>query len=316
MKNRLLYLIVFLMIMGINPKLLAQVKNITITSKVNPDKSVSLFYEKKLPGSYFVSLEFANMTNCDTYEYKTVIMNYSGSLTRLVPINKNQGISYSLRYQSTIGDPSPNVDSDFQYLLPFKNGKKIKINVASHVGEKYFGNEKPKNWTDYVVNSETPDTLYCMRKGIVVKVENQYDVDSSVEVNYTSKRNSIVIEHGDGTYARYVGFKKNSINVKLGQIVYPQTQLGIMEIFNKNKYRASFAIYFLSDKALRELPTETMKNYKSNYEYVTPNFVTPEGIIKVESGKEYTSVFNETVLLQELTRSEKKKYSKNTLYLN
>jgi hypothetical protein len=300
--------------MIINSKSFAQVQNITITSKVNPDKSVDLYYEKKLPGSYFISLEFLNISNCDTDQYKTVVTNYSGSLLKLLPINKNQGIGYSLRYYSIIGNPNPKVDSDFQYVLPFKNGKKIKINEASYIGEKYFGSEKPKNWTDYIVNSESPDTLYCMRKGIVVKIENEYDADTSIEVNYTSKRNSITIEHGDGTFARYVGFQKNSIRVRLGQTVYPQTQLGILEVFNKNKYRGSFSVYFLSDKDIKSHQNETIKNYVSNYEYITPNFATQEGTIKVESGKEYTSLYNETLLLQELTHSEKKKYLKNTLF--
>jgi hypothetical protein len=316
MKKRFFYLMVFLIVSGIHSKLFAQVQDIMITSNVNPDQSVDLNYEKKKPGNYYLSLEFSSISNCNTTNYKTVINNYSGRLVKLTPIDKNQNINYSFQYYYIIGKPNPKIDTEFQYILPFKNGKKIKINEAANLGEIYFGSEKPKNWKNYIVNSESPDTLFCMRKGIVVQLENKYDASPSSEMHYTSNRNSVTIEHADGTFAKYEGFKKNSIPVKLGQTVYPQTQLGIMEVFNKNNYRASFSVYFLFDENFKFKQKQTLKNYKSEYEYVTPNFVTQEGILKVESGKEYTSLYNETVLFQELTNSEKKKYLKNTLFLN
>ncbi|OOG69257.1 hypothetical protein B0E44_12100 [Flavobacterium sp. A45] len=302
------------MVLGIQTKQFAQVQNITITSNANPDQSVDFYYEKKQPGSYYLSLEFSNISNCNIQNYKTIVSNYSGRLLKLTPIDKNQGINYSFQYYYIIGKPNPKIDTEFQYILPFKNGKKIRINEATNLGEIYFGSEKPKNWKNYIVNSESPDTLYSMRKGVVVQLVNQYDASSSSELHYTSNRNSITIEHADGTFAIYEGLKKNSILVKLGQTVYPQTQLGIMEVFNTNNYRASFSIYFLYDKDFKFKQNQTLKNYKSEYEYITPNFVTQEGILKVESGKEYTSIYNEAALFQELTNSEKKKYLKNTLF--
>jgi hypothetical protein len=313
LKTKKNYLMTFLMVLGMYPELFAQVQDITITSTVNTDQSIDLYYEKKQPGSYYLSVEFSNVTNCSTTNYKTVISNYSGRLVKLTPIDKNRGVNYSFQYYYIIGKPNPKIDADFQYVLPFKNGKKNKINEATNVEEIYFGSEKPKNWKNYIVNSESPDTIYCMRKGIVVQLVNKYDANSSSEMHYTSNRNSVTIEHADGTFAKYDGFEKNSIPVKLGQTVYPQAQLGIMEGFNNN-YRASFSIYFLFDENFKFKQKQTLKNYKSEYEYVTPYFVTQEGILKVESGKEYTSMYNETVMFQELTSSEKKKYLKNTLF--
>jgi hypothetical protein len=299
------------MLLGINLKLFSQNQNITINRKVNSDKSIDLYYEKKLPGSYYISLEFSDVSNCDISEYKTVISGYSGNLVKLIPIDSKSGIGYSLKYYTIIGEPNPKVDKAFQYILPFKNGKKVKIYEAENLGEKYFESEKPENWKSYVVNSKTPDTLFCMRKGIVVKLTNEYETDTTTVKSFTTKRNSVIIEHSDGTFARYDGFNKNKIFVKLGQTVYPQTQLGIVDIFNKNNYRVCFSIYFLWDKNLNSVAHSSYKNYKSRYEFVTPNFLTQEGLITVESKKEYTSLFNETTLLQELTRSEKKKYAKD-----
>jgi hypothetical protein len=309
-KNR----IICSLLLVINFHLFAQVQNITINRTVKEDKSIDLNYEKKLPGSYYIVIEFSNVINCYTNEYKGVVTGYSGRLLNLKPINTQQGIGYSLKYSAVMGVPNPKVDSLFQYALPFKIGKKVKINEAGNIGEKYFGSEKPANWKSYVVHFKNPDTIFSMRKGIVVKLTNEYDDDASITKHYTSKRNSIIVEHEDGTFAEYKGFKKNSFKVKLGQTVYPQTQLGTIELFNKseNNYRFDFCIYYLFNvKSVGNNEKQTFKNNGSRYKFLTPNFLTSEGLTTVESKKEYTTFFNETILLQEMTRSEKKKYLKD-----
>lgn len=306
--------IICLILLVINFHLYAQVQNITINRTVNEDKSIDLNYEKKLPGSYYVVLDFSDISNCYTNEYKGVIAGYSGRLLSLKPINAQQGIGYSLRYSAVMGVPNPKVDSLFQYILPFKTGKKVKIYEAGNIGEKYFGSEKPANWKSYVVHFKSPDTIFSIRKGIVVKLTNEHDDDASIAKHYTSKRNSIIIEHEDGTFAEYKGFKKNSFKVKLGQTVYPQTQLGTIELFNKseNNYRFDFSIYYLFNvKSIGNNEKQTFKNNVSRYKFLKPQFFTSEGLMAVESKKEYTTSFNEAILLQEMTRSEKKKYLKD-----
>ncbi|TDD93819.1 hypothetical protein [Flavobacterium cellulosilyticum] len=220
-----------------------------------------------------------------------------------------------MKYYTIIGEPNPKVDSLFHYVLPFKKGNKHKIAEASYLGEKYFDQERPKNWKSYVINSKTADTICCMRKGIVVKVVNQYE-NSSLAMVYSSKRNAITVEHSDGTLAIYKGFKNDGIFVKLGQTVYPQTELGIIEQFNSNNYRADVSISFLFDCDFKSLEKQTMQNYKSKFGYVTPYFVTENGVEKLVSNKEYTSVCSEKEFLGEFTRSEKKKYLKEPTQFN
>ena len=53
------------------------------------------------------------------------------------------------------------------------------------------------------------------------------------------------------------------------------------------------------------------KDIQSRYKYLSPKFLTSEGFTTVDSKKEYTAVCNETILFQEMTRSEKKKYAKD-----
>ena len=310
MKKRILSLILILLLSGINSKLSAQQQNFTIISKANDDKSIDMSYTKEKPGTYTISLEFSNVENCDKRNYNTEVRGNSGNLYKLRPIDKNKGIGYSLKYYTVMGEINPKVDSLYRYILPFKNGKKIKIYEAANIGEKYLGQEKALNWKSYVVNSDRPDTICSMRKGIVVLIENEYNDTSMEDFQYTSKRNSIVVEHADGTFAIYKGFKKNGIFVKSGETVYPQTELGIIEKYDLKGYRLDFSVYYLSDKYIKENRKKSLKGYKSSYKYVTPYFVTQGGDTTIQSKNEYTTSLNEAVITQEFSRSEKKKYLK------
>ena len=309
MTNKFLYPLLFLLLLSTSSRVLAQNQNITITRTVNDDKSIDLHYDKKNPGTYTLKIELSNVNNCDITSYEKVITGYSGMITKLRPVDKSRGISYSMRYSSLMGEVNPKIDSLFRYALPFKNGKKVKIIEAGNVGEKYFGQEKALNWRSYVVRLENPDTICSMRKGTVVLIKNDYDSNISNDVEYTSMRNYIVVEHADGTYASYKGFKKNGILVKLGETVNPQTALGIVGLFGSNSYRVDFNVYYLYDNQGNSAKT-SLNNYKSNYKFITPVFVTKEGDVTIESKKEYIAIANEIVVTQEFSRSEKKKYSK------
>lgn len=312
MKNSAVFLITFFTIISVNTKILSQSKNIEITSKRNPDKSVDISYKKELPGSYFVKLNFTTIENChQSANFESVIKNNSGFLVKLTPVNSERAITYSYKYTYIRGVPNPKIDSLISYTIPLKKGNKVKINEASNVGEKYFGSERPTDWKSYIIYRNQPDTIYSMRKGIVVEIENSYTLDTLHEKSYTSKRNTVIIEHPDGTYASYAGFKKNSIVVKLGQTVYPQTKLGVMEVFNTGTYRLSFAVYYLNNLNTDTATQQNLKDQVSRNSFLTPYFITENGVEKLKPGIEYTATTNEEILFQELTKKEKKEYSKN-----
>ena len=87
-----------------------------------------------------------------------------GNLLKLAPANKEQNIGFSYDYSFIRGVPDPKVDSLFNYVLPFKKGKTIKINESSNLGEKYLGQEKPINWKSYVIDRTDADTVCSVRK--------------------------------------------------------------------------------------------------------------------------------------------------------
>ena len=98
----------------------------------------------------------------------------------------------------------------------------------------------------------------------------------------------------------------NSFFVKLGQTVYPQQKLGIIEAYSEDIHRLDFSVYYLYDHSLQKKEKLTMKNYKSRDRFLTPYFNTPNGIHKIKHGEIYVSEADETVLLKEFTKKEKK----------
>lgn len=302
--------ICFTLLLFFCTNIFAQKKKIEIKYKRNSDKSISFYFNKNVPGSYFLSIEFSELENCNHNKtYKQTIKHSTGKLFTLKPYDQSEGISFSYNYSYIIGNSKPKVKDDIQYILPLKNGKTTKVFEASNIGEKYFGSEKPMDWKSFIINSKVADTVCAMRKGIVVKIVNKHENDTTVYKSFTSKQNSILIEHKDGTYASYKGFKKGGIFVKLGQEVYPQTQLGELDVFIKYKYRLTFSVFhYLQAQFTRE--KSTLSERKQNIKYLNPYFTTDKGLVQLESKQTYQVLFNEENLLQEFSRREKKKFKK------
>lgn len=312
MKIKTLCVLLVLMLLTVNTNLFAQSKDFIITRTVNQDKSITLHYIKRIPGSYYIIVKFSDLFNCDIKEYRGVVEGNSGNLTTINPVNRTKNLGFTFVFKYYRGRLNPKVDNLFQYSLPFKNGQKLKIHENGDGEEEKEKEEKNnlENWTSYTAYFKTADTVYSMRKGIVVKIVDKYEDDDA-----SSKRNLITIEHEDGTFGSYISFKKNSFKVKEGETVYPQTPLGIVS-FNKEKkqYRMVFSVYYyFEDKS--DASKLSYENFIPKRKYITPLFITQEGITKIKSDNEYTALCNETILLQECTRAEKKKYTKDSTSL-
>lgn len=306
MTQKILYLIVVFSITTTFQNIFAQIQddNIQITYKENPDNSVDFLYTKRMPGSYYVIVNFNTMSNCSQFDYKGVIKGRTGKLLKLTPLDNKLPIGFSYGFSYVRGTPNPRVNKDFNYVLPFKKGKTIEITESINLEEQFFeDSEKGKDWKSFIVNRNTADTVHSMRKGVVIEVEDEFDENnSSREYLYTSQMNAIYIEHEDGTVARYIGFKKGSIFVKLGQTVYPHTKLGVLSRFSDATYRLYFDVSYLG-----EIGSDI---YSGATKYISPYFYTSNGTVKLKHATTYTANINEAIFTKEFTRRENRKYKK------
>jgi hypothetical protein len=172
-----------MLIFGLPTLTVAQSQDIVITYEKGSDNSITFNYEKKVPGSYTLSVKLTQLQNTIASDYEGVIQNSTGTLFKLRPQRADEGITFSYTYTYLRGNMSPKVDTSFVYALPFKKGKRLIPIELSFIGKTYFKDSEPKNWKAYRFSSKTPDTVCAIRKGIVIKIENKYQPDTSISLH-------------------------------------------------------------------------------------------------------------------------------------
>jgi hypothetical protein len=222
----------------------AQTDGVVVTYNRNPDNSCDFYYKKNMPGTYHLIIKFESIRNTGKYFYEGNVKENSGFLFQLKPIKPEKEIKFICKPYFAKGNPKPDIDETFEYLLPFKKDKNIAITtILTLMSDLTEGNT---NYASEITYSSSPqsETIHAMRKGVVIDVVNSYDFDPKSFDIYYEKRNSIIIEHEDGTLASYAGFKKDAISVKIGQTVLPTDYLGYLEKSVDNWYHLFFEVYY------------------------------------------------------------------------
>ena len=285
-----------------------QEKEISLSSKTNSDRSVSISATKRSPGTYTVVLNFRELSNAsESGDPVYRVRHDNDNILTLNPINKNQGIGLSYSYTYIRGELNPKYNKNFVYVLPYGKDRKVRAVESTFLNATYFGSTTPDDWKAYRFYTQEADTVTAVRKGIVVNVSDLYDEDTK-DLKYTSKVNTVIVEHADGTLATYKGFKKG-ILVKEGQTVFPGTALGINSITNE-RYGISLMITYLKSAeigAAKQNPKET----KSLYGFITPYFCTTENANGVlTSQKYYNTAITSEIIQKEMSKKEIKSLTK------
>ncbi|MGM8362377.1 peptidoglycan DD-metalloendopeptidase family protein [Flavobacterium sp. ARAG 55.4] len=304
MNGRIIILLIFLCF-ALNSY--GQIEGVRVTYTRNPDNSCDFYYQKSSPGTYHLIVKFESLKNTDKYFYEGNIKENSGFLFKLKPIKPEKKIKFICEPYFIKGNPKPDIDKNFKYLLPFKKGGNISIwsimTLMSQLAEGDNNYITPINYSESTQNQ----TIHVMRKGIVIEIENEYDFDPKSFDIFYEKRNSIIIEHEDGTYAKYAGFKKDAINVKIGQTVLPTEYLGILEKSVDNQYHLFFQIYYKA--YMKDVFPDKKKHLDRRItKKLNPFFQTNKGLIalddKMYKSQDYTVTTPENIIKQELTKKE------------
>lgn len=279
-----------------------QFRDLEITYKRNADNSVDFFFTKNTIGSSTIVMRFKNLRNAFHTGRPQVVKGIRGKVLSLKPTEPNKRISFSYSYMYTIGAIKPKVKEDFVYLLPFKDGTKLKVIEVKNLGKTLLGREEPKDWKMYKFESNA-DTVYAVRKGIVLKVQSDHSLSDNTL--YSRKGNRIMIEHPDGTLSAYTGFGKNGALVKEGDMVYPHTPIAILSE-GGIKGNLTFSLNFLLDIKI----SDDKSSGKNIYQYLNPIFSTQGGEKQLEGREEYIVKIEEEIITKEMTKREKKKRAK------
>ena len=306
--KKLILLLLFIPLISFGQKNIIDVDYV-----INNDNSVSFNYKKNVVGSYLVILEFSNLSNTRAQRrVSKILKNNSGSLfLKLKPINDENSIGFQYRTMYFKGDVNSKVNEDYPYILPFNKGDKITPRDLYSIENRYLNEEVPEGWKSYSFTFNEKKEVKAIRKGIVIEIKNTYTPDYSIEASFYSEQNSISIEHIDGTVATYDGFDKNTIQLKEGETVYPQTTLGQLVKYDKRDiYRLYLTLYSYTTK-----DNISLFNLNSSDDYgityLTPKFYVRNSLEILKDNNEYLVDFDEKTQFKEMRKKEIKKFKIN-----
>ena len=209
------------------------------------------------------------------------------------------------------GSVNSKVNEDYPYILPFNKGDKITPRDLYSIENRYLNEEVPEGWKSYSFTFNEKKEIKAIRKGIVIEIKDTYTPDYSIEASFYSEQNSISIEHIDGTVATYKGFDKNTIQLKEGETVYPQTTLGQLVKYDKRDiYRLYLTLYSYTTK-----DNISLFNLNSSDDYgityLTPKFYVRNSLEILKDNNEYLVDFDEKTQFKEMRKKEIKKFKIN-----
>lgn len=275
---------------------------------------MTFFSRRTTSEVFFLNLTFNRLENASPTSYKGTLTSTKGKLLNVRPIYPDRSIGYSYSYTFIRGQLNPKIDTGFVYLLPVSKGKTVEVLHHINLSSKYFGSVEPKNWKSFQFNVDPGDTVFSTRKGLVVEVKDGFDPENSTSVSFSSKSNSLLIEHDDGTLAKYDVLKKGSFMVKAGQIVYPHTPLALAGTYDeKTKSQIRFMVYYLIEENLEKPEKSGLASQKNFYAFINPVFHTAEGDTRLNARQNYTSDYNDGHITRELGKREKKKFEAQKL---
>lgn len=295
--------IFIIIICGLTVQSIAQQDIRVYTETDTFKKGYKIMAEKNKPGTYTCTITFNQLLGYDcpegnnSFSTSISLMGNSqiGSLSQ-IPNATNFMLNYGYTYSR--GKSLSKVDSLYPYLLPKTVGSSIRTSGTYFIGD-LFGKSNNEFYAmgfQYALG----DTICATRAGIICEATDNAESRKENEIYNTKTRNNILLEHADGTMARYNILSAIQLLVQVGDKVIPGQPLAV---FNKTEkdYTMLFDVFYLN-----------LKNKSAsgnNYFTVKPRFVFASDNIDLASVHSlYTNIKHPSELItKELSNREIKK---------
>lgn len=265
------------------------------------------------PGSYSVLISLIDDRGMNITQKIVRVVKGSGVVYRSSNIDRQTRGDFRYRATYSQGYEPKKVDSTFIYRLPFSRYKPeaTKAEYLYNFSQKHMNDSRSINWASLLFHLEKGDTVFAMRKGQVVSIEDGNDPREEGRVNYTSRRNGLSIEHEDGTISNYTVLEKGSFMVSEGDMVFPGTPLALCGNQSKNKTDYQLRVNVSYPVVNPEYDIKDSKKPGFLRVYYNPVFATEEGNRKLVHRQPYRATSSDELTQKEMTKREIKKYAKS-----
>lgn len=252
----------------------------------------SLVFETDIDGygSFTVQLHITDITNCacgDALTMTTSATPGHGSILALAPEDASKPVTADFFYYWLNGRLDAAPDEGFVYRLPLEDGSHTTAHAVSPV-EAGMARANIQGFHMWNLEAESGATIYAMRKGIVIYSNVPTDNSSS---------GTMIIEHADGTQARYAHI--SCAAVQAGDTVYPDTRIASAGQLPDRGHGVQVAIY----RYATNRHTAAHPDMIAQTEFLDPLFLTAEGTQTLTAGEEAT-----VSVSRKLIKAEKKNF--------
>lgn len=275
-------------------------KNVTMSSSYNQNREVyELRVQNNTSDYYTVIVSFTKLSGLKASVPLPGVVEVGPNVSKVAITLSKVGLgqpdfSYSYRYYKGCYDPEP--DDEVAYALPISRDKKVKPRKINYIFSAMTEKENPENWNGVKFIMDPGDTIFATRRGMVQKVEDNSDL------------NRMIVFNGDCTYTKYENFKSGTILVKVNETVNVGDALGIV---SEAKPQEVSGVYVLSYTfSVKDMLARGEEKLSSTYFPI--KWMTEEGLIEDwDYTAEYTSKVTDEIIMQEMTKKERKRWLKN-----
>lgn len=260
---------------------------------------------------YILEISFTQLINMKPdIGYSNKIEAHPGRsiLFVLKPEDINVPYSFNYTYKYIKGCNCPKIKQDFVYLLPVASGKETEAFELSFfkINDQ---DPEPKDFYAIGIKMEYGDTVYSARRGIITQIRDTTQLNRT-GYSFASKDNFIEIVHNDCSFGKYQVLSKVLVNV--GQTVEAGEPIGLA---GGDKYvsgsHVRFWVYYNFEQKV-EAKSKDGTHRTIYWAYVPLTFYTKEDkATKLIPGHKYTSEHPDSLITQEMTKRQIKKWKTN-----
>lgn len=284
----------------------AQARIMELSSEYNSQNQFVITAKKFTPGSVYLEIEFSELSNGD-YMKRSLsrTLKSGGEVLKISPISRDSYPTVRYSYRCWQANPEAAPDTSFVYRLPYSQHIKRKVTPLRLIGT--ADKRRNVNWYSLQFSMQPGDTIYAARMGNVIEVTKADPKDnieslSTGRTTYHANVNEILVEHEDGTYARYSVL--DSVFVREGDRVNPATPLGLSGSYDGAFYQTRLSIY-----SMKILPKTAINSQTTfEYHYIHPVFSTTVGEIELTMHEEYQPAVSVDLITKEMSKREARKY--------
>lgn len=269
---------------------------VTITYERSAKGDVTFYADNVSYTPYTVTLKFTRLSGTSSIQegepHETAIRRGKTRLLTLKPASENSGVGFAYRSNVVKGDYRAKTDTNFVYLFPLAEGKRVRMNHMVSL-EKVLGSEGKSRLTGVSFKTDEGDTIVAVRRGLVTEIRDD-SASKTEHKSFNANENYVEVYQDDGTFARYMLFQDNGILVSPGDRVIPGQPLGI--IGGSNYERGShlrFSIYCPDMERFTFVPCFYLSSGQTG---------------KPAVGELYVSEHPKEIIMQEMSKKERKKF--------